>query len=184
MGIMMKTRYNHHSGWGKGLLYQKAWTSQSKIKAMLVMFFDWKGIVHSQMVNKQLCLEVLARLRDSVRRKRPELWENRTWMFHHNNAPGHASLLICSYLAQHQTSIVLYSPCSPDLAPVDIFLFPKLTTTLKECHFKTIQEIQENAVRELCAITESALQKEFQQWKKYCEQCIAITEDYFEGDSA
>ena len=53
---------------------------------MLVVFFDWKGIFHhefvlrGQMVNKQLYQKVLARLRDAVRRKRPELWENQTWM--------------------------------------------------------------------------------------------------------
>ena len=78
--------------------------SRSKIKVMLAVFFDWKGTVHhkfvprGQMVNKQLYQEFLARLRDAVRRKRPELWENQTWMLHHDNAPAHASLLIRSYL--------------------------------------------------------------------------------------
>ena len=111
--------------------------SQSKIKVMLAEFFDWKGIVHDefvprgQMVIKQLYQDVLARLRDAVRRKRPELWENQTWMLHHDNAPAHASLLIRSYLAKHQTSVVPHPPCSPDLAPADFFLFPKLKTTLK-----------------------------------------------------
>ena len=52
---------------------------------------------------KQLYQEVLARLRDAVRRKRPELCENQTWMLHHDNEPHHASLLIRSYLAKHQT---------------------------------------------------------------------------------
>jgi hypothetical protein len=39
---------------------------------MLVVFFDWKGIVHhevlprGQMVNKQLYQEVLARLMDAI----------------------------------------------------------------------------------------------------------------------
>jgi hypothetical protein len=33
-------------------------------------------------------------------------------------------------------------------------------------------EIQENAIRELCAITESAFQEAFQQWKKRWELCI------------
>jgi ABC-type polar amino acid transport system ATPase subunit len=32
-------------------------------------------------------------------------------------------------------------------------------------------EIQENVIRELCAITESAFQKAFQQWKKCWEWC-------------
>jgi len=51
---------------------------------MLVVFFDWKGIVHhefvphGQMVKIQFYEEVLARLRNAVRRKSPELWENQT----------------------------------------------------------------------------------------------------------
>jgi len=140
------------------------------------VFFDWKGIVHhefvprGQMVNKQLYQEVLAHLRDAVRRKRPELWENQTWMLHHNNVPAHTSLLICSYLAKHQTSIVPHPPYSLDLAPADFFLFPKLKTTLKGRHFQTIDRIQENAIRELHAITESVFQAAFQQWKKHWEQ--------------
>ena len=79
MSMILKPRCNHRSGWGKGLLDKKAQMSQSKIKVLVVVFFDWKGIVHhefapcGQMVNKQLCQEVLAYLRDAVRRKRPEL---------------------------------------------------------------------------------------------------------------
>jgi len=153
--------------------------SRSKIKVLLVVFFDWKGIVHhefvprGQMVNKQLYQEVLARLRDAVRRKRPELWENQAWMLHYDNVPAHALLLIRSYLAKHQTSIVPHPPYSPDLAAANIFLFPKLKTTLKGCHFQTTEEIRENAIRELHAITESAFQEAFQQWKKRLERCIA-----------
>jgi len=135
---------------------------------MLVVFFDWNGIVlhefvpRGQMVNKQLYQEVLAHLRDAVPRKRPELWENQTWMLHHDNAPAHASLLIRSYLEQHQTYVVPHPPYCPDLAPADFFLFLKLTTALKGRRFQTIEEIQENATRELRAITESAFQEAFQ----------------------
>ena len=74
--------------------------------------------------------EVLTRLRDAVRRDRPELWENQTWILHNDNAPAHASLLIPSYLAKHQTSVVPYPLSSPDLAPAYVFLFPKLKTPL------------------------------------------------------
>jgi len=58
--------------------------SWSKMTVMLVVFFDYKGIVHhefvphGQMANKQLYQEVLAHLRDAVLRVRPELWENQT----------------------------------------------------------------------------------------------------------
>ena len=107
-----------------------------------------------------------------------------TLKLHHDNVPAHALLLIRSYLTKHQTSFVPHPPCSPDLAPAEFFLFPKLKTSLKGCHFQTIQEIQENAIRELRAITGSVFQEAFQQWKKYWECCIASRGDYFEGDSA
>jgi hypothetical protein len=68
---------------------------------------------------------------------------------------------------------VLYPPYSPDLVPADFFLFPKLKPTLQGRRFQTIEEIQEKAIRELRAITESAFQEAFQQWKKRWEQCIA-----------
>jgi histone-lysine N-methyltransferase SETMAR len=79
---------------------------------------------------------------------------------------------------------VPHPPCSPDLAQADIFLFPKLKTTLKGRRFQTIKEIQEHAIRELRAITESAFQEALQQWKKRWEQCISSRGDYFEGDKA
>jgi len=37
------------------------------------------------------------------------------------------------------------SPYSPDLAPVDFFLFPKFKTTLKGRRFQTKEKIQDNA---------------------------------------
>ena len=157
---------------------------------LLVEFFDCKGIVHHEfvprgsMVNRQLYKDVLARLRDAVRRKRPELWGNQTWILHHDNAPAHTSLLIRSHLAKQQTSVVPHTPYSPDLAPANFFLFPKLKTTSKGRRFQTTEDIKENAIRELRAITESAFQEGFQQWKKRWEWCIASRRDYFEGDSA
>jgi len=64
------------------------------------------------------------------------------------------------------------------------FLFPRLKTTLKRRRFQTIEEIQENAISELRAITESAFQGAFKQWKKRWERCIASRGDYSKGDSA
>jgi hypothetical protein len=47
-----------------------------------------------------------------------------------------------------------------------------------------MEQIQENAIRELRAITESAFREVFQKWKKRWERCIASRGGYFEGDSA
>jgi hypothetical protein len=53
---------------------------------------------------------------------------------------------------------VLHSPYSPDLIPAEFFLFLKLKRTLKGRRFQTVEEIQENAIRKLRAMTESAFQ--------------------------
>ena len=51
-----------------------------KIKVMLIVFFDIRGIVRheyaleGQTVTKEYYQEVLRRLREAVRRKRPDLW--------------------------------------------------------------------------------------------------------------
>jgi hypothetical protein len=59
-----------------------------------------------------------------------------------------------------------------------------LARYLKSSIFFEHAEIQENAIRELRAITESVVQEVFQYWKKRWERCIASRGDYFEGDSA
>jgi len=119
-----------------------------------------------------------------VGRKRPELCENQTWMLHHDNAPAHASLLIRSHLAKHETFVVPHPPYSPDLVSADFFLFPKFKTNSKGRRLQTIEEIQENVIRELRANKDSAFQEALQQWKKRWERCIASTWDCFEWDSA
>jgi hypothetical protein len=49
------------------------------------------------------------------------------------------------YLPHHQISVVLYPPYSLTVTPADLFLFPKLKTTLEGRRFQTIEGIQENA---------------------------------------
>jgi len=82
---------------------------QSKKKVMLLAFFDSEGIVHHeytpdrQTINKTFYMDVLRRLRGSVRRKQPEKWRDGNWILHHNNAPAHTSHLVQQFLAkQHR----------------------------------------------------------------------------------
>ena len=112
------------------------------MKVMLIgFFFYWKVIVHYEFVprgetfNKELYLNVLKRVREAVRRKRPEVWRNNTWMLHHDNAPAHASLLTREFLTKHGTAVVPQPLYSPDLAPADFLLFPKLKSSLKGRRF-------------------------------------------------
>jgi hypothetical protein len=62
---------------------KKARQCRSNVKVMLIIFFDWKGIVHHEFVRhgetvKKFYLKVMKHLREAVRRKRPEAWTNKT----------------------------------------------------------------------------------------------------------
>jgi transposase len=87
-------------------------------------------------------------------------------MLHHNNAPAHASLLIHEILRKDETTVVPHPPYSPDLAPVDFFLFPKLKSSLKGRRFQTVEEIEENSLQALRTIPQITLYDAFQNWKK------------------
>ena len=126
---------------------KKARMSRSQVKTMLVCFFDTKGIVYYEfiaqgpMVNQQCYLEVLTRLCESVRRKRPRLWPDK-WILHHYNAPAHDALGVREFLAKNAITKRDHPPYSPDLAPCDFWLFPKLKNTLKGQRFADLSDIQ------------------------------------------
>lgn len=56
--------------------------SRSKVKVMLIVFVDYRGVVHhefvpeGQTVNKEYYVTVLRRLREAIRKRRPDLWQN------------------------------------------------------------------------------------------------------------
>ena len=102
---------------------------------------------------------------------------------HHDNAPAHSSLLVRNFLAKNNTVIMPQPPYSPDLAPCDFFLFPKLKRPMKGRRFATIEEIKTESLRELKDIPKSAYQKCFKDWKKRWHKCIISEGDYFEGDN-
>ena len=49
---------------------------------------------------------------------------------------------LCLRMTENKTVIMFQPPYSPDLAPDDFFLFPKLKTPIKGKCFTTIEEIK------------------------------------------
>ena len=96
---------------------------------MLMCFFDQKGIVHKefvppgQTVNAALYIEVLKRLGENVRRKRPDQWRNNTWLLHHDSAPAHAALLTRRFLTDKSMTGCHILPTHPTLCPATFSYF-------------------------------------------------------------
>jgi hypothetical protein len=105
---------------------------------MLIIFFDYEGVVRhefvpqDQTVNKEIYLEVIRLLPESIRKKRPESWKAKRWMLHHENALAHLSLLVWDFLTRTDTTVIPQPPYSPDLVPADFFLFPKLKSKIED----------------------------------------------------
>jgi histone-lysine N-methyltransferase SETMAR len=94
---------------------KKVRMSKSKIKTMLIVFFDIQGIIMTQYVppgqtvNQTYYIELLTKLRGKIRRKRPELWKNGS-ILHQDNAPAYNALSVQQFLAKKTRSCA--SSCS------------------------------------------------------------------------
>ncbi|KAG7154705.1 Mariner Mos1 transposase-like 3 [Homarus americanus] len=131
---------------------------------------------------KEYYIEVLHQLRDAVRRKRPQLWASGDWQLHHDNAPAHSSRLVQGFLAKHRITQVSQPPYSPDLVPCNFWLFSKQKSPLKGKRFQTVDEIKENAMRQLIKNPKEDIADSFEKWKGCREKCVRSQGEYLEGN--
>ena len=82
-----------------------------------------------------------------------------------------------------RTLTIPLPPYSPDLAPCDFYLFPKLKSKLKGHHFGTMENIQKIITDELNTLTENDFQYCYDRWKKRWNHCVTSQGSYFEGDN-
>ncbi|UYV78130.1 hypothetical protein LAZ67_16000210 [Cordylochernes scorpioides] len=121
---------------------KKARQVRSNVKVLLTVLFDCRGVVHHEFlpqgrtVNKEYYLQVMRNLREAIRQKRPDLWKNKNWLLHHDNAPAHTSLLVRDFLAKNNTLMMPQPLYSPDLAPWHCDLDPahQCHSDLGNCH--------------------------------------------------
>ena len=71
-------------------------------------------------------------------------------------------------------------PYSPDLAPCDFCLFPKL----RGCRYETIEEMKEAVKKVIDTLTQEDFHGAFQKLLERYNKCIAVGGDYFEGDKS
>ena len=94
----------------------------------------------------------------------------------------HTSIAVREFLAQNKITTLPHPPYSPDLAPCDFFLFPKLKTHLKGHNFGKAENVQTAAMRVLDNISSEDFLHCYEEWQQCWNHCIRSQGAYFEGD--
>ena len=93
------------------------------------------------------------------------MWSDKSWLLHHDNATAHKAISVSQLLVKKQITAVDQPPYSPDLAPCDFWLFPRLKAVIKETHFLSLEEINTSVIRQLKRLKEEDFTKCFHGWQ-------------------
>ena len=80
----------------KKLRFQK-----SHVKTMLLIFYDWQGVIHKEFVpnaiNAVYYKVVMERILNRIQRVRPGMCESADWLLLHDSAPSHNATIVLSF---------------------------------------------------------------------------------------
>ncbi len=101
------------------------------------------------------------------------------WWLHWDNAPVHTAATVVDFLAAKGVKTVPHPPYSPDLAPADFFLFPKMKAELagQTLTQETFKNSWEGVVR---SIAKEDFAAALRRWKECCKKCIRVGGNYVE----
>jgi histone-lysine N-methyltransferase SETMAR len=163
----------------------KAKVVGSAKKVMLVVFFDFKGIIYSHYVpqgktiNSEYHIEVMSTFLKCLKKKRPEKLQL-GWLLHQDNARPHTSKLTSEFMEAKGIKTLFHAPYSPDLAPCDFWLFPQLKRALAGQKFDTDNEIRIAVQGVFNDLTKEGTLFVFETWHKRLTKCIELNGDYVE----
>ncbi len=74
--------------------------------------------------------------------KRPELWWDRRFILHHDNVSPHTCFVTRQALQKWNVDTLDHPPYSPDLAPCNFALFPKLKSLIRGEKFENLKDLE------------------------------------------
>ena len=92
----------------------------------------------------------------SVKEKRKELWETRSWLLHHDNASAHNALKIREFSTKHNIAVLEQPPYFPNLAPCDFFF---LKEVIKGTCFRDSEAIKTAMTSKIQVISKESFQE-------------------------
>jgi len=166
---------------------KKLWFQKSRVKAVLVIFFDWQGVIHKEFVpegetiNAVYYKGVMERLLNIFQCVRPGMCESGDWFLLHDNALSHNMTIVKQFLAQWKVTVLDHPPYSPDLAPADYFFSPKVKFHLKGHLFDSILDIQKAMTSTLNTTAKDDFYKGIQKLYDHANLCVQLEWMYVEN---
>jgi hypothetical protein len=122
---------------------------------------NYKFIADGTVVNKEMYVDILSRLMDAVRKKRPQKWRTKIWFLRHYNVPTHGSVSIKDFLVKNKVTTQEHPPCSPDLATADVYLFARVKSALKGRRICDATDVIQKTTEELKRLSQNGFQEFF-----------------------
>lgn len=111
------------------------------LKVMLIAFFIENLCWRDNSVYYLLCSGWYHIYGTNWEESKVEKWCN-WWILHHDNTPQHSAMAVQQFLVEKHITPRLQPPYLPDLAPCDLWLFPRLNTGLQHQRFTTVEDIK------------------------------------------
>ncbi|GFR93434.1 mariner transposase [Elysia marginata] len=115
----------------------------------------------------------------AIRKKRPGLLQSGI-LFHHDNAPVHTARAVTDVLAGYKWELLEHPRYTPDLAPCDFHLFPKMKKHLRGQRFKTEEDIIQATKVAIKNLDKCSYVTAFKDWLQRIEKCANNGECYVE----
>lgn len=163
----------------------KVKAEKSAEKVMATVFWDSEGVIMVDYLEGRRTITgayyegVLRKLRAALIKKRPGKLHGGIF-FHHDNAPAHSAHVTRAVLREFRWEVLPHPPYSPDLAPSDFFLFPKLKESLKGTRFHSIVEAKNAANTWFRTRPDRFFRDGLNTWKHRLEKCIDQNGNYVE----
>jgi histone-lysine N-methyltransferase SETMAR len=163
----------------------KAIRRLSKKKVMSLSFWDRAGVIlvkfsrNGETMTGVKYAKILGELKRAIQSKRGEKWDDGVFLIH-DNAPCHASRVAQSEVSELGFVQLDLPPYSPDLAPSDYHLFPKLKTFLRKRTFTSDTQLEKSAVAWLARQPLSFYEEGISALTKRWEKCVRLGGTYVE----
>ena len=156
-------------------------------KRLFTIFFNHEHLVavdvlpeKSTMTGRYYKENVLPQVVSKLNESRPMTGTSRI-MILHDNASSHKTNAVTQYLSENHITALPHPAYSPDLAPCDFWLFPKLKEILAGNKYTRAQDLAKAVNSELRGIPKEQYRAAFDKWRRRLQLCVERGGEYFEG---